>query len=343
MSSRKDAGKGKNTNNGRSNVPFKGKSTNGSSSQSTYANIHNLSSQMEDVDINIAGDSGWEVFSRKSKNKSNSNTGMPRVGTSNNAPKGWGNNEWKKETSGNSWAKPRQENRGKSTGKGWVSDYMAPPPKLTSIAPPLENGWQWNAINGSSSKTHQETSVENDDLDSETSVKHTDDSEEDDFLDDSDDDNVSYNSDVSQKSHETRKKSHWFRKFFQTLDKLTVDQINEPTRQWHCPACKHGPGAIDWYKGMQPLLAHAKTKKSGRVKQHREFANLLQEELAVKGTSAIPPGEIIGKWKGLRGKTTDREIVWPPMVVVMNTLLDKEDDGRVIFLLILFFNYTYSY
>ncbi|KAG8373434.1 hypothetical protein BUALT_Bualt11G0023900 [Buddleja alternifolia] len=74
-----------------------------------------------------------------------------------------------------------------------------------------------------------------------------DDDEESDGMDDSDDEFLSdgFDSDESQKSYETRKKNRWFKELFQCLDALTVEQINEPERQWHCPACKGGPGAID--------------------------------------------------------------------------------------------------
>jgi hypothetical protein len=47
-----------------------------------------------------------------------------------------------------------------------------------------------------------------------------------------------------------------------------------------------------------------------------------------RGTTMVPSGEQFGKWAGLRG-VTDREIVWPPMVIVMNTLLEKDDADKV--------------
>uniref|UniRef100_A0A7N0UHZ5 Uncharacterized protein n=1 Tax=Kalanchoe fedtschenkoi TaxID=63787 RepID=A0A7N0UHZ5_KALFE len=157
-----------------------------------------------------------------------------------------------------------------------------------------------------------------------------DDGDDDSALDDSDDDLASdeFDSDVSQKSHETRKKNRWFKKFFESLDGLTQEEINEPGRQWHCPACQGGPGAIDWFRGLQPLMTHAKTKGAKRVKLHREFADLLDEELYRRGTTAYPSGEQFGKWKGLTQKTPDHEIVWPPMVVVMNTQLELDENDK---------------
>jgi hypothetical protein len=62
------------------------------------------------------------------------------------------------------------------------------------------------------------------------------------------------------------------------------------------------------------------------------LAALLEEDMLRRGSSVQPSGEQFGKWKGLR-ESTDREIVWPPMVIVMNTLLEKDDDDKVIFFL----------
>ncbi|KAI3851868.1 hypothetical protein MKW98_019867 [Papaver atlanticum] len=99
-------------------------------------------------------------------------------------------------------------------------------------------------------------------------------------------------------------------------------------RQWHCPACQNGPGEIDWFNGFQPLMAHAKTKGSKRVKLCREFAELLDEEITWQGTSVVPVGEVRGKCHGLRQSVPDKEIVWLPMVVVVNTLLDQDENEK---------------
>ena len=139
-----------------------------------------------------------------------------------------------------------------------------------------------------------------------------------------------YDTDESQKSHETRKKKEGLLKdFFEKLDKMNLDE----TKEWHCPACQKGPGAIYWYKGLQPLMSHAKTRRKGNVKVHRELAELLEEELRIRGTSVIPAGVAFGKWRGLKENVVrDKEIVWPPMVIIKNTLLEQDDDGQVIFL-----------
>lgn len=132
-------------------------------------------------------------------------------------------------------------------------------------------------------------------------------------------------SDASDVSHETQKKNKWFRKFFHSLDCLTIEEVNDSSRQWHCPACHGGVGAIDWYKGMQPLISHAKTIRSKRVRLHRKLAKVLEEELNRRGAAGLNAEGMFGKWKGLGEVTNNQEIVWPPMVIIQNTLLEQDD------------------
>lgn len=65
-----------------------------------------------------------------------------------------------------------------------------------------------------------------------------------------------------------------------------------------------------------------------RVKLHRELAEFIDMDLKMRGASVILC-EIYGKWKGLREKEKDHEVVWPPMVIIMNTKLDKDDNDKV--------------
>ena len=81
-------------------------------------------------------------------------------------------------------------------------------------------------------------------------------------------------------------------------------------------------------------MTHAKTKGSNRVKLHREFAELLDEELRRRGTSVIPAGEAYGKWKGLNETVKDREIVWPAMVIIMNTRLEQDESDKAYLMLL---------
>ncbi|KAI3709468.1 hypothetical protein L2E82_39230 [Cichorium intybus] len=143
---------------------------------------------------------------------------------------------------------------------------------------------------------------------------------EDEFLSDD------YDSDDSQKSHNSRKKNPWFSEFFIALDDLTPQQINEPVRQWHCPACRNGPCSIKWYRGMQSFLTHIKTKGTRRPKLHRDLAELLDEELCRRGAMVVQSGESYGQWKGLNVK--DHEIIWPPMVIIMNTHLEQDENEK---------------
>ncbi|CAH9110881.1 unnamed protein product [Cuscuta europaea] len=270
----------------------------------------------------------WETYGKKSRNKAGSsatNQRAPQNSTAVSTGNAWG-------TSGpNAW------NHGGS-GRGPASDLdpRRPPAGRGNdrvpavITPPLQHGWNWSsrvAPTQSASQVHQippapeSIQTVNDEMGEE-------DTEDDDMLDDSDEELLSddFDSDGSAKSHGTRKKNPWFKEFFDSTDKLANEELNDPERQWHCPACKGGPGAIDWYKGLLPLMTHAKTRRSKRTKLHREFAELLEEELNLRGTSVSRAGESYGSWNGIIEK--DYEIVWPPMVIIMNTRLEKDDKDK---------------
>ncbi|KAF8404016.1 hypothetical protein HHK36_008892 [Tetracentron sinense] len=249
----------------------------------------------------------------------------------------------------------RENARPQSSNRGWENTYVAPQPV---IPPPLHDGWQWATRASSSRSKASEDDQSKDqsisqllpkgfargedtgpdlggpihpgDVDKNNNDIDDDicDTDDDILADDFDSDEIDFDSDASQKSHETRKKSKWFKTFFVLLDSLTNEQVNEPERQWHCPACKGGPGGIEWYIGLQPLLTHAKMKGAKRVKLHREFAELLEEELYSRGNSVIPDAEAFGKWEGLHVPVKDHDIIWPPMVVIMNTQLEQNENEK---------------
>ncbi|XP_010252365.1 PREDICTED: protein SUPPRESSOR OF GENE SILENCING 3 [Nelumbo nucifera] len=354
----------------------KGKSPqNGTSSAVGFGNnspkVDQLSCDVADISLESTEDGNWEVFAKKSKNRSGTGAGKS-WGSQGSAPKAWGSADtihklgmasnggtgwaskggsggmgkasggtWHVQTSDSKRSTGRGNAKPQSSNKNWETAYMAPPPV---IPPPLQNGWQWPARSSLQSNASEDVQSKGntmskvpggsagEDFGHDMGDPHPGDDDDDDadIADDSDDDNFSdeFDSDASQESHETRKKNKWFKIFFESLDNLTVEQINEPQRQWHCPACKNGPGGIDWYRGLQPLMTHAKTKGAKRVLLHRKFAEVLEEELARRGTSVIPSGEAYGKWKGLEKTVADKEIVWPPMVVIMNTRLEKDENDK---------------
>ncbi|XP_004503025.1 protein SUPPRESSOR OF GENE SILENCING 3 [Cicer arietinum] len=309
--------------------------------------IEQLTQGMADANLGSGQDDGeWEVYAKKTKNKGGSsaaNQWGPPAHNSN--PRAWGNADVAPKpgvrnhggvgrAAGNPWQTQNANYRrpaGRGNGRSQLAtsgydNHVTPTPV---IRPPLEHGWNWQSRAGS-----MQSNVRNEIAPEEFEQNNDDDDEEEDDdcddLEDTDDDLMSdeYDSDASQKSHETRKKSKWFRKFFQNLDDLPAGQINDPERQWHCPACQGGPGAIDWYRGLQPLMNHAKTKGSKRVKIHRELAQLLDEELRRRGTAVVPAGEAFGKWKGLKDEEKDHEIVWPPMVIIQNTKLEQDENDK---------------
>lgn len=315
--------------------------------------IEQLTRDVGDVSLGSGEDGQWEeVNARKSKNRAGSSAAKPWGPPMHNSnPRPWGNNDVVQNpgirnqggagrASGNPWQTHSSNFKrpvGRGNGRpqiptsGFESNNVTSNPLIRS---PLEHGWNWQSRAGSTQSRTVDSSQAKVEITPESPEKNNDDddgTEDSDAMEDTDDDLMSddYDSDSSQKSHDTRKKSKWFKKFFDNLDGLSVEQINEPERQWHCPACQGGPGSIDWYRGLQPLITHAKTKGSKRVKVHRELAELLDEELRRRGTSVIPAGEAFGKWRGLKEEEKDHEIVWPPMVVIQNTKLEQDENEKV--------------
>ncbi|EMS59902.1 hypothetical protein TRIUR3_00587 [Triticum urartu] len=230
---------------------------------------------------------GWETIENKKKKWA------PRTSSS-NAPPATARQAWNgngpSRPSGSNFAQPsgrgpaaRGNPRASSQTRSTELGLQAPNPAVT---PPLVNGWQWASRPRPS---HPESSKDG----PETDNPQVEDSSNDDGNDGDDDDmSDDYDSDASEKSFETRKMNKWFKR------------------------------AIAWFKGLESLVRHARTMGSRRVKLHRELAALLEEEISHRGSSVVQPGEHFGKWNGLT-ESTDRQIVWPPMVIVMNTRLEK--------------------
>lgn len=208
------------------------------------------------------------------------------------------------------------------SGNGTLNDRKLPPQSL--ISPTPEIGIHSSVgIDTTTLKDHQ--------CKDEGIPKPNCENNEDEFFDSDDDVSLDdTDSDNGEKNHEGCKKSKWFRKFFDILNKLTVEEINSQSKMWHCPACHGGTRAIDWYRGLQPLLNHSKTIKVRRVRLHRVFAETLEEECSRRGAPLIKVGEAYdGLWEGLDKNVKDHEIVWPPMVIIMNTTYEQDENNKV--------------
>lgn len=320
--------------------------------------VDQLNCGVADMSFNSKQDYGQEVHVKKSKEKAGS-SGSKQQMLQSSAAEVWGNSGLK------AWGHPdlmhnlEMRNNGGHLGRGsgsnWRADPMNPagrgngrphtanrdvgtvayPPVVQA---PLKPGFSWSAIvasthsleNGRDKLGHDQSSHPSEVVIHTAKVAEEDDDES--YLtDDTDDELLSdeFDSDASEKNHEIRKENRWFKGFFNCINSLNTEQINDPERQWHCPACKGGPGAIDWFRGLFSLTVHARTKRSKRVKLHRELAELLEEELCRRGTSVVQAGEIFRKWNGLANEEKDYEILWPPMVIIMNTRLEKDENEKV--------------
>ncbi|KAJ0697939.1 putative protein SUPPRESSOR OF GENE SILENCING 3 [Helianthus annuus] len=256
---------------------------------SSSTDVVDLNRIVQDMNMNSSRHVSWENFSKKNKYSSGNSASFNHSGSRTHKPNPQRtHNVQPVRPPNNAWA-------ANQTGRRYYVPVPVPVPQPY--------------------KVEEDVAVED----------HADNYESDDELNY---DEYDYDSDDNPISHEERKKNRWYADFFETLDSLTIDQINEPTRQWHCPACQNGPGAIDWYCSIQALVAHAKTKGSKRVKIHRDLAGILEEELRRKGATVNPAGKSYGQWTGLNEVVKDKQIVWPPMVIIMNTRLEQDENEK---------------
>ncbi|XP_047309707.1 protein SUPPRESSOR OF GENE SILENCING 3-like [Impatiens glandulifera] len=284
---------------------------NGSNYPNSMSNgkVEELGKNVADISMDSEGGE-WETCVRKSKNNSlNKPEKQWNQQTVNSPPKAWGNNG---KNAGKGWQQPKA-----GRGNSFSNNLAALEP---AIGLSLQNGWNWSSTAAASTVAAANVQVLKE------TVFNNHESNEYDVLDDSDND--VYDSGASEMSHETRKKQKMLDDFFKIFDKCSNEEMNDVARQWHWLACQDGPGAIYWYKGLPSIVTHA-LKGAIRMKLHCELATLLDEERKIRGAPIVPAGEAFGQWRGLSHQTMkDCKIVWPPIVIIMNTKLKKGEDEK---------------
>ncbi|GAV83681.1 LOW QUALITY PROTEIN: XS domain-containing protein [Cephalotus follicularis] len=136
-----------------------------------------------------------------------------------------------------------------------------------------------------------------------------------------------FDSDARQKSHETSKKTNWFKTFFESQNLFTIEEINDPARSCHA-VFQGGKDTPRFYKSTHPVKAQADATGTISMKLDQELAELLDEKLRKGKSPVTPAGEVIAKWKVLGDEVKDHKIVWPPMVVIMNTSLKRNENNK---------------
>lgn len=131
-------------------------------------------------------------------------------------------------------------------------------------------------------------------------------------------------------SREEARRSSWLRGFVAWMGKMSTEEVAVML----CPACKGGPGGSQRYRGFHALLDHARRVMAKRVRLHRRFAEILEEELRTRRPGRQGDGseqttatdeKCEGLGGGAEGVAGDRRVPWPPMVVVLNTRLGKQE------------------
>ncbi|MQM08045.1 hypothetical protein Taro_040898 [Colocasia esculenta] len=124
-------------------------------------------------------------------------------------------------------------------------------------------------------------------------------------------------------SLEEARRSSWLRGFLAQIGEMGPDDMGDPAAAILCPACKGGPGGSLRYRGLQALLDHARSVMAKRVKLHRRFAEILEIELRARRRNQDDSSEKAERLA--EGVAGDRTIPWPPMVVVLNTRIGKQE------------------
>ncbi|CAI5494944.1 unnamed protein product [Closterium sp. Naga37s-1] len=129
-------------------------------------------------------------------------------------------------------------------------------------------------------------------------------------------------------------------RFLKHLSMMGKEQILAQDCQYKCTACRAGKGEIHWWPGIHSLLQHAETIRSRRISEHRAFAaavhvHLRERGVVLEGGGAGREGEegtLQGQWRGVEGWRAEEEnamVLWPPVVIVRNTRLQRGADGQV--------------
>lgn len=208
-------------------------------------NSDSITRDMSDLVIENQQDDGWEVISKKNRNRSGPTSAPPPYASSTTQPRWGGNGSGRgRNGSGSGFVNlnPKSTvNLGPNSGLSpWpvTPDPRKPvsrvnprpqvlPPQQTiprpnpGVQPPITGGWNWAArARRAGPQPYVEVVPCPPDSDPETNNASDDDDNDDELADDSDDDLTDdYDSDASQKSHGTRKQNKWFKAFFDELDR----------------------------------------------------------------------------------------------------------------------------
>lgn len=121
--------------------------------------------------------------------------------------------------------------------------------------------------------------------------------------------------------------------FLDGLDSPSNEDLENEKQNWKCLVCEGGPGKTQWWGGLRKLTSHLLNKTQiWRPEEHREFGLKLVsklEERGVKLFSGFPKmEEICSRSKGVQRERFLQPVVWPPMVLVVNTHLYPTEDGK---------------